>query len=134
MPIRWPAPRSRRGFISTNCCCVPARVWTRTRTCTTPTLARSRVCTARPSSLLCDPAVRYDYRAEQGAIPALDGALGGAALLALRDGGLDDPAHWPALKRLLRAQLAWHFGDRPLKSRALFRALAGRAQPEPDSA
>ena len=37
-------------------------------------------------------------------------------------------------EELLRAQLAWHFGDRPLKSRALFRALAGRAQPEPDSA
>ena len=86
------------------------------------------------SGAAIDPAARYDYRPEQGAVATLDGALGGAALLALRDDALDDPAHWPALKRLLRAQLAWHFGDRPLKSRALFRALAGRAQPEPDSA
>jgi DNA repair protein RecO (recombination protein O) len=81
-----------------------------------------------------DPAARYDYQAERGAVPAPDGALDGAALLALRDDALDDQAHWLALKRLLRAQLAWHFGDRPLKSRALFRALAGRAQTEPDSA
>lgn len=80
-----------------------------------------------------DAVARYDYRPEHGAVPAPDGALPGAALLALHADTLDDPAHWPHLKRLLRAQLAWHFGDRPLKSRALFRALAGRGHPEPDS-
>jgi DNA repair protein RecO (recombination protein O) len=80
-----------------------------------------------------DPAARYDYQPERGAVPAVDGALPGAALLALHADALDEPAHWPALKRLLRAQLAWHFGDRPLKSRALFRVLAGRKHPEPEA-
>lgn len=78
------------------------------------------------------PDGRYHYRPEHGAVPAADGDLSGAALLALQHDTLDDPAHWPALKRLLRSQLRWHFGDRPLKSRALYHALAGPASCEPD--
>ncbi|GAB4356339.1 MAG: DNA repair protein RecO [Immundisolibacter sp.] len=76
------------------------------------------------------PDGRYHYRPEHGAVPAADGDLVGAALLALQHDTLDDPAHWPALKRLLRSQLRWHFGDRPLKSRALYHALAGPASSE----
>lgn len=72
-----------------------------------------------------DPTARYHYQSERGAIPAPDGDLPGAALLALREGTLGEPAHLPACKRLLRTQLAWHFGDKPLKSRELYRALAG---------
>ena len=79
-----------------------------------------------------DPAARYRYRPEHGAIQAADGDLPGAALLALRADALDDCVHWPVLKRLLRAQLAWHFGDKPLKSRQLYRALAGHT-PRPET-
>jgi DNA repair protein RecO (recombination protein O) len=73
-----------------------------------------------------NPAGRYHYQPERGALPAPDGDLPGAALHALRAGTLAEPAHLVACKRLLRAQLAWHFGDRPLKSRALYRVIAGR--------
>jgi DNA repair protein RecO (recombination protein O) len=76
------------------------------------------------------PGGRYHYRPEHGAVPAADGNLSGAALLALQHDALDDPAHWPALKRLLRSQLRWHFGDRPLKSRALYHAIAGHVPAE----
>lgn len=73
-----------------------------------------------------DPAGRYHYQSERGAVRAPDGELPGAALLALREDALGEAAHLPACKRLLRAQLAWHFGDKPLKSRELYRALAGQ--------
>lgn len=79
-----------------------------------------------------DPVARYHYQSERGAIRAPDGDLPGAALLALREDTLGEPAHLLACKRLLRAQLAWHFGDKPLKSRALYRALAGRT-PRPET-
>ncbi len=73
-----------------------------------------------------DPSVHYRYQPERGAIRAPDGDLPGAALLALREDALGEPAHLPACKRLLRAQLAWHFGDKPLKSRQMYRTLAGQ--------
>ncbi len=73
-----------------------------------------------------DPAARYHYQSERGLIRAPDGELPGAALLALREDALAEPAHLFACKRLLRAQLAWHFGDKPLKSRQMYRALAGQ--------
>lgn len=79
-----------------------------------------------------DPAARYRYQPEHGAIPAADGDLPGAALLALREDTLCEPALLPACKRLLRAQLTWHFGDKPLKSRELYRALAGQT-PRPET-
>lgn len=80
-----------------------------------------------------EPAARYHYQAERGASRAPDGDLPGAALLALRDDTLGEAAHLPACKRLLRAQLTWHFGNKPLKSRELFRALAGK-NPRPETA
>ena len=73
-----------------------------------------------------NPAARYHYQPERGAIRALDGDLPGAALLALRTDTLGEASHLSACKRLLRAQIAWHFGAKPLKSRELFRAIAGQ--------
>ena len=73
-----------------------------------------------------DPAARYHYQSERGLIRAPDGDLPGSAVLALRQDALGEPAHLLACKRLLRAQLAWHFGDKPLKSRQMYRALAGQ--------
>ena len=84
---------------------------------TAPPSTRPPATTTRPSAAPCR---------------APDGDLPGAALLALRDDTLGEPAHLPACKRLLRAQLAWHFGDKPLKSRELFRALAGQT-PRPET-
>ena len=73
-----------------------------------------------------DPVARYRYQSEHGLIRTPDGDLPGAAVLALREDTLGEVAHLPACKRLLRAQLAWHFGDKPLKSRQMYRALAGQ--------
>ncbi len=80
-----------------------------------------------------DPGRRYHYRPERGPIRAADGDLPGAALQALHASTLTDAGHLAAGKRLLRAQISWHFGDRPLKSREFYHALAGRpASTTPD--
>lgn len=78
-----------------------------------------------------DPAARYAYRPERGAVRAGDRArasgelIEGRVLLAL-DAGHVDPADWPALRRLMRRVLRHHLGDRPLASEALFRAMKRR--------
>ena len=68
----------------------------------------------------------YDYLPEQGPLPAVGDAprgvrVHGQTLLALaRDGDLDARGRREA-KRLMRAALAVHLGDRPLQSRELYR-------------
>lgn len=70
-----------------------------------------------------EPGRPYLYHPEQGAVPtqaATDGAIQGAALLALgRREGLDDGQLRDA-KRLMRAILQHHMNGRPLRSRELF--------------
>ncbi len=72
------------------------------------------------------PGRLYDYLPEQGPVPAGEGAsrgvrVHGRTLLALaRDGELDAEGRREA-KRLMRAALAVHLGDRPLQSRELYR-------------
>lgn len=85
-----------------------------------------------------DPAARYDYQPERGAVRvataagARRGLVSGRALLAL-DAGHIDPADWPDLRHLMRRMLKRQLGDRPLASEALFRALR-RGRPEADPA
>ncbi len=72
-----------------------------------------------------DPETRYDYLPERGPLPLQGEPRGvpvhGATLLALaRDACVDDRCRREA-KRLMRAALAVHLGDRPLKSRELYR-------------
>ncbi|HTT08282.1 MAG TPA: DNA repair protein RecO [Gammaproteobacteria bacterium] len=69
---------------------------------------------------------RYGYRLSQGPSTAWDGdqeaiAISGAGLLALAGNQPPDRELWPELKRLLRALLAVHLGDRPLTTRAWVR-------------
>ncbi len=68
---------------------------------------------------------RYDYLPERGPVPLVGEPRGvavhGETLLALaRDACLDERCRREA-KRLMRAALAVHLGDRPLKSRELYR-------------
>jgi DNA repair protein RecO (recombination protein O) len=68
----------------------------------------------------------YRYQAERGPVPAemADGqgvAIHGTTLLALAREQLGDENVRRESKRLLRALLARHLGDRPLTSRNLFR-------------
>ena len=68
---------------------------------------------------------RYDYLPERGPMPLVGEPRGvavhGETLLALvRDACLDERCRREA-KRLMRAALAVHLGDRPLKSRELYR-------------
>lgn len=75
-----------------------------------------------------DAGTNYHYVVEQG--PMLNpGAyrgitVSGATLLALDGRANFDPARWPEAKRLMRFVLHHYIGDRPLASRALFRAPA----------
>lgn len=73
---------------------------------------------ARGASL--DPNRRYNFYAEQGLLPADDG-LEGRALLELAAGDWSRRARHAA-RQVMRAALAPHLGERPLKSRSLFRA------------
>lgn len=66
-----------------------------------------------------DSGRRYDFHAERGLLPAHDG-LEGAALLELAAGHWTERARYAA-RGLMRSALAPHLGDRPLKSRSLFR-------------
>ncbi len=67
-----------------------------------------------------DPQQRYNFYPEQGLLPADDG-LEGHAVLELAAGEWSPRARYAA-RGLMRAALAPHLGDRPLKSRSLFRA------------
>lgn len=77
-----------------------------------------------------DPARAYRYRIERGVLAAESGADGipiqGASLLALARGDLRDAESLADAKRLMRAVLKFHLGERPLKSRELFAAFMGK--------
>ncbi len=75
-----------------------------------------------------EPAGRYEYVLERGPLAAAPGAPAGAVfsgseLLAIGAGRFDDPACLAAARRLLRAVLDHHLGDRPLRTRQVFAAM-----------
>lgn len=74
-----------------------------------------------------DPAALYEYRLEQGPVPAAAGGaaltLSGAELLAIGRGELTSPASLHAAKRLLRSVLAHYLDGRALKTRAVLAAM-----------
>lgn len=74
---------------------------------------------------------RYRYRPEHGPVAAGEGDPGqasgeplihGRTLLALAAEHLEDPRDLAEAKRLMRFVINLHLGDRPLETRALFRA------------
>lgn len=75
--------------------------------------------------------VDYDYLPEQGPATAGGGRgagvvrVPGAHLRALAAGRLDDPQVLQSARRVLRAALQPHLGNRPLHSRELYRAMYG---------
>lgn len=82
-----------------------------------------------------DPQASYAVLPDTGVRPMIPGhaeqdddaalRIGGAELLAIAEGRLDTPAVLRAAKRLARAALAPHLGDRPLVSRSLFSRSRG---------
>lgn len=74
-----------------------------------------------------DPDTCYEYRPEQGPVPAVDGevtlAFQGAELLAIGRGELTDPAVLQSARRLLRAVLAHHLSGRELRTRRVAAAM-----------
>lgn len=80
-------------------------------------------CTADGAPVEADR--EYGYLAESGPVPAAGQRLrvSGRSLLALAAGRFDEPAVLREAKPLLRAILRSHLGDKPLKSRELFRQL-----------
>lgn len=78
----------------------------------------------------------YCYHIEKGPVEvAEDGGgelrLSGSTLLALARGRFPDAASLREARRLMRRVLAFYLGDKPLRSRQLFRALEKRSQGEP---
>lgn len=72
---------------------------------------------------------RYHYQIERGPIPcAQDDPAGysGATLIGLRNGELTDRSLLSEARALTRSVLAYYLGDRPLKSRELFRTSGER--------
>ncbi len=70
----------------------------------------------------------YHYQLERGPVPAATDAsqgllLHGSSLLSLADDDLSDERSLRESKRLMRAVLALYLGDKPLKSRDLFRTM-----------
>jgi DNA repair protein RecO (recombination protein O) len=84
-----------------------------------------------------DPDLNYRYDADAGfqAVPRkVDPAyqqscFNGSALLAMAEQHWDQPGVRAAAKRLMRLALAPHLGEKPLKSRELFRQLPGHTKP-----
>ncbi|MEO8443403.1 MAG: DNA repair protein RecO [Gammaproteobacteria bacterium] len=74
-----------------------------------------------------DPAAVYEYRLEQGPMPAAIGGaaltFSGAELLAIGRGDFTVPACLPAAKRLLRSVLAHYLDGRALKTRAVLASM-----------
>ena len=75
-----------------------------------------------------DAAALYNYHLERGPVfaghAALHGlALHGGSLLSLGNDDLGDERSLRESKRLMRAVLALYLGDKPLKSRELFRQM-----------
>lgn len=70
------------------------------------------------------PEQRYRYEIEHGPVPCNTAdslGLSGATLIGLRDGQLSDRALLTEARTLTRYVLRYYLGDRPLKSRELFR-------------
>lgn len=70
----------------------------------------------------------YDYHLESGPVQVAPGQRGGfifkgASLLAMAAADLSEPAVLQDAKRLMRSALKLYLGDKPLKSRELFRSL-----------
>lgn len=77
------------------------------------------------------PEGRYLFEPEHGARAAEDTALGpeahwGRELIALRQGTLDDEESLRAAKRLLGRALKTHLGERPLRTRLVFKEIIDR--------
>lgn len=74
-----------------------------------------------------DPRAPYEFRLEQGPVPAMDAeaalVFSGAQLLAIGRGDLDDPAVLASARRLLRAVLAHHLSGRELRTRRVAEAM-----------
>lgn len=73
-----------------------------------------------------DPSAFYEYRLEQGPVPAAAGGaltLSGAELLAIGRGELSSPASLQAAKRLLRSVLAHYLDGKALKTRAVLASM-----------
>jgi DNA repair protein RecO (recombination protein O) len=74
-----------------------------------------------------DPDALYEYRLEQGPVPAAAGGaaltLSGAELLAIGRGDLSSPASLQAAKRLLRSVLAHYLDGKALKTRAVLASM-----------
>ncbi len=73
-----------------------------------------------------DAAAYYDYQLESGPVPVVDAQAAGfvfrgSSLLALADERLDTPQVRQDAKRLIRSALNLYLGNKPLKSRELFR-------------
>ena len=72
------------------------------------------------------PDARYDYDPERGPVECLSGsgvAVSGATLLALGAGAALDAQQTREAKELMRRVLARYLGDKPLKSREMFKKL-----------
>jgi DNA repair protein RecO (recombination protein O) len=71
--------------------------------------------------------LHYDYRMDQGACPLQGKAqameVGGDVLLALREDRLDEAQSRREARRLLKAALSMHLGQKPLQTPELFRNL-----------
>ncbi|MBU0499499.1 MAG: DNA repair protein RecO [Gammaproteobacteria bacterium] len=72
------------------------------------------------------PELRYHYALEEGPVRAADGALSGSTLLALAGMGGFSPDATREARLLMRRALARYLGDKPLKSRELFRSVYGQ--------
>jgi DNA repair protein RecO (recombination protein O) len=74
-----------------------------------------------------DPAARYEYRPEQGAVLATGrqgvAEYSGAELIAIRNRQLDSDAVLQKANRLLRDVIAFHLGGKELKSRKVLLEL-----------
>jgi len=73
-----------------------------------------------------EPDRRYHYLPEQGPVPAREGDPGvirGSTLLALHHQTAPDAEQLHEARRLLRHVLSHYLGNRPLKSRELFRSM-----------
>jgi DNA repair protein RecO (recombination protein O) len=79
------------------------------------------------NDLPLDPDALYEYRLEQGPVPAAAGGaaltLAGAELLAIGRGDLSTPARLQAAKRLLRSVLAHYLDGKTLKTRAVLASM-----------
>lgn len=75
-----------------------------------------------------EPGRHYGFAAERGVVAAGAGEVDvdGAALLALAHEDLSDPAVAADARRVLRAALAPHLGDKPLETRTLLKAWRAR--------